>query len=206
MGYKVKALKNRIWLFFVRERSLRFSMVSFLVVLFWGVGLTVFVTWNHDILLIASVLCFLPVCCAVAEIVQSVYLPSVYLVRGSSFLMVVIFIIATVIYSIVVQTVLSDCIILLFLIDVLIIATNCVRPSLQSDVDFIKKSDKATCLLYLICAERVMVWPITCTVLVLADIALGIGGELLWIITVMVILFSVALYMQVVKTLTMLRT
>lgn len=204
MGYKVKALKNRILLFFVRERSLRFSMVSFLIVLFWGVGLTVFVTWNHDILLIASFLCFLPVCCAVAEIVQSEFLSSVYCVRGSSFLMVMIFIVTTSLYCVVVQTVLPDCIILLFLIDVLIIAMNCVRPPLQSDVQFLKK-DKRAFLLYLICAERVMVWPITCAVLVLADIALGIGGELQWFITIMGILFSVALYKHVVNTLTMLR-
>jgi hypothetical protein len=118
--------------------------------------------------------------------------------------MMVVSIASTVLYGLHTQQLAPDCLMLMFMAWKLAIATSCVRPTLTDDAETLKREGDRV-LRYLVCAERVMVWPVTCTLLVLSDIALGIGGMIQVLLIICVLVFFAAFFMHVKKTLQMLQ-
>lgn len=203
MSYKLRALRNRILHSFVKERSVRFALVSFLFTLLWGIGLAVFVIGDGDVFVMVIALCFFPVTIATKEAYQVLQSPSASLVRWSSFTMAIVFITATTFLCLHTWSVLPDALTLVFLVNILAVASTCVRPRIKEDVVSLRKWGRD--LIFLVCAERLIVWPITCTTLAISDIALGIGGEIQLIIAVLLVIFFLSFFYAVKETLGKLR-
>ncbi len=90
MYYKAKVLRNRVWIFFVKERSTRFCMLSFLITLSYGAWLTVSTTRDHDFIAVVMIIYLIPVSVAIGEVVSPLLGTSPLIVRAVSFFLIVV--------------------------------------------------------------------------------------------------------------------
>lgn len=208
MYYKAKVLRNRVWMFFTKERSIRFCALSFLITLSYGAWLTVSTTRDHDFIAVVMIIYLIPVSVAIGEVVSPSLGTSPLSVRAVSFFLIVVWIISIALYGLLYRIQLSsalpDCLILLFMTDILAIAAACVRPPIEQDAKLLKENN-STWFLYVLCLEREIAWPLTCAFLVLSNFALGVEGLLRMIIIVLTLLFFASAYIKMRKTVYTLR-